>query len=99
MGYHVARRPGGVAILKDPATHLKFALGLLAIFAERFGLNVRAEFAELLRCWNTGAPYDDPKTPRLEGRTTDPNYVQKGLRRMEIYRELGTGNREQGTGN
>lgn len=86
MGYHV--RPSGVAILKDPASHLKFALGLLSEFIERFQLNPKAEFAEMFRCWNTGAPYDDPKTPRIEGRTTDPKYVEKGLRRMAIYRQL-----------
>jgi len=30
-------------------------------------------------CWNTGRPY---------GKTFDPDYVEKGLRRMRIYRQL-----------
>lgn len=86
MGYHVARRPGGIAILKDPATHLKFALGLMGGFAERFQLNVKAEFAEMFRCWNTGKPY---------GETFDPKYVERGLARIEIYkRGSGVGSRE-----
>jgi len=96
MGYHVARRPGGVAILKDPATHLKFALGLLGEFVERFQLNPKLEFEEMFRCWNSGAPYDDPQTPRIEGRTHDPKYVARGLARMEIYRGLAT--RDSGLG-
>jgi len=79
MGYHVARRPGGIEILLNVETHLKFALGLLAEFAERYGLNVTLEFAELFRCWNTGKPY---------GETYDPKYVENGLRRLAIYREL-----------
>lgn len=97
MGYHVARRPGGIELLINPETHLKFALGMLAEFAERFGLNATQEFAELLRCWNTGAPYDDPSTPRIEGRTHDPHYVANGLRRMEIYKRiLSGGNKASG---
>jgi len=37
------------------------------------------QFEELFRCWNTGRPY---------GKTYDPAYVETGLRRMTIYREL-----------
>jgi hypothetical protein len=79
MGYHVARRPGGVAILKDPASHLKFALGLLSEFVERFQLNPKLEFEEMFRCWNSGGPY---------GKTFDPKYVEKGLARMKVYQEM-----------
>jgi hypothetical protein len=79
MGYHVARRPGGIALLQNPETHLKFALGLLAEFADRFQLNVTLEFIELFHCWNAGAPYKP---------TCDPRYAERGLARMEIYREL-----------
>ena len=96
LGYHIARRPGGVEILKVPASHLKFALGLLGEFIERFQLNPKAEFEEMFRCWNSGAPYDDPKTPRIEGKTFDPKYAENGLARMEIYRGLGT--RDTGLG-
>jgi hypothetical protein len=88
MGYHTVGRPGGIELLRDPATHLKFALGLLAKFAEKYSLTVTLEFEELFRCWNTGAPYDDPKTPRIEGRTSDPRYVENGLARMKIYQDL-----------
>ena len=79
MGYHTARRPGGVAILKDPETHLKFALGLVAEFAERFQLSVTTEFTEMFRCWNTGRP---------NGQTYDPKYVERGLARLETYRAI-----------
>jgi hypothetical protein len=79
MGYHVARRPGGVAILKDPATHLKFALGLLGEFVERFQLNPKLEFEEMFRCWNTGRPY---------GKTFDSKYAENGLARMKMYQEM-----------
>jgi hypothetical protein len=88
VGYHVAQRPGGIGLLRNPETHLKFALGLLSAFVERFQLNAKAEFEEMFRCWNTGAPYDDPKTPRVEGRTSDPQYVVRGLARMKIYQEV-----------
>jgi len=89
MGYHTFGRGGGLALIRgDPVVHLKFALGLLAEFAERYQLNLVADFEELFRCWNTGAPYDDPQTARIEGRTHDPRYVENGLARMEIYRQL-----------
>ena len=77
MGYHLLGRPGTVLDLLAPRFHFRFALELLAEFAERFQLDVTREFAELFRCWNTGQPY---------GATTDPRYVEKGLRRMEMYR-------------
>lgn len=79
MGFHVAKRPGGVALLQDPAMHLKFALGLVAQFAERYGLNVRLEFDELFHCWNAGGPYKP---------TYDPKYAQRGLARMAAYRTM-----------
>ena len=79
MGYHTAGRPGGIALLQDPASNLKFALGMLAQFAERYGLRLTLEFAEMFRCWNTGGPYKP---------TFDPKYVEHGLARMKIYREI-----------
>ena len=79
MGYHVARRPGGIKILLNPKSHLNFALGLLAEFAERFGLRVTLEFEEMFRCWNTGGPYKE---------TYDPKYCERGLARMKIYHAL-----------
>jgi hypothetical protein len=79
MGYHLVGRPGTVLDLVEPRFHFRFALELLADFAERYQLDVTREFAEMFRCWNTGQPY---------GATTDPRYVEKGLRRMEVYRRL-----------
>jgi hypothetical protein len=79
MGYHLVGRPGTVLDLLEPRFHFRLALELLADFAERYQLDVRREFAEMFRCWNTGQPY---------GATFDPAYVEKGLRRMEIYRGL-----------
>jgi len=76
MGYHLIGRPGTVLDLLEPRFHFRLALELFADFAERFQLDLAREFAEMFRCWNTGQPY---------GQTTDPRYVEKGLRRMEIY--------------
>jgi len=79
MGYHLVGRPGTVLNLLEPPFHCRFALELLADFAERYQLDLTRDFAELFRCWNTGEPY---------GATFDPAYVEKGLRRMEIYQRL-----------
>jgi hypothetical protein len=79
MGYHMVGRRGTPRDLLEPERHFQVALDLLAEFAEQYQLDPRGEFEELFRCWNTGRPY---------GRTTDPNYVSNGLRRMEVYRAL-----------
>ncbi|HET7841126.1 MAG TPA: hypothetical protein VFM21_05945 [Terriglobia bacterium] len=79
MGYHMVGRRGTTRDLLEPAFHFRVALELLAEFADEYQLDVRREFAELFRCWNTGRPY---------GETTDPEYVKNGLLRMEIYRAL-----------
>lgn len=79
MGYHLIGRPGTVRHLLDPAFHFKLALTLLTEFAERYQLDLRREFPEMFRCWNTGRPY---------GETAKPDYVEKGLIRMEIFRAL-----------
>ena len=79
MGYHMVGRTGTVRDLLEPRFHFRLALELLAQFIERYQLDPRCEFAEMFRCWNTGRPY---------GETTDPRYVEKGLRRMEIYRAI-----------
>lgn len=83
MGYHLVGRPGTVRDLLEPRFNFRLALELLAQFAERYQLDLRQEFEEMFRCWNTGQPY---------GETFDPAYVEKGLRRMVMYRELGIGN-------
>ncbi|HYA64553.1 MAG TPA: hypothetical protein VED66_15220 [Candidatus Sulfotelmatobacter sp.] len=79
MGFHVIGRNGTVRDLREPRFHYRFANQLLAEFAEGYQLDIAREFAELFRCWNTGRP---------DGKTADPAYVENGLRRMEIYREL-----------
>ncbi len=79
MGYHMVGRPGVPRDLLDPARHFRVAIELLAQFAEHFALDLTREFAELFRCWNTARP---------DGRTFDPDYVEKGLRRMEMYRDM-----------
>ena len=78
MGYHMVGRAGTVRDLLEPRFHFRIALELLAEFTQHYQLDARREFAELFRCWNTGQPY---------GETTDPAYVEKGLRRMELYRK------------
>jgi hypothetical protein len=79
MGFHMIGRRGTLRDLLDPPFHFRMATQLLAEFAEGYQLDLTLEHAELFRCWNTGKPY---------GTTTDPTYVEKGLRRMEIYKEL-----------
>lgn len=79
MGYHLVGRKGTVRDLLEPRFHFRQALELLAQFAERYQLDLAREFAEMFRCWNTGQPY---------GKTFDPGYIEKGLRRMHLYREM-----------
>ncbi len=79
MGYHMVGRRGTTRDLLEPAFHFRVALELLAEFAEQYQLDVRCEFEELFRCWNTGRPY---------GKTTDPRYVEHGLERMRRYAEF-----------
>ena len=91
MGYHTLscdRVPGD---LLDPQFNLELAVRLAAHFVQAFQLEVRrdgGDYEGLFRCWNSGAPRDDPKTPRVEAKTFDPRYAENGLRRMAIYREL-----------
>jgi len=79
MGYHMVERRAAVRDLLDPAIHFRVALELLAEFAGHHQLNLASEFAEMFCCWNTGQPY---------GKTYSPHYVEDGLRRMAIYKEL-----------
>jgi len=79
MGFHVIGRNRPVRDLLDPPFHYSLANRLLAEFAASFHLDVSRDAAELFHCWNTGRP---------DGRTADPAYVENGLRRMEIYREV-----------
>jgi hypothetical protein len=79
MGYHVIGQRGTVRDLLEPRFHYRLANQLLAEFAESYQLDLSREFEDMFRCWNTGRP---------DGRTSDPAYVENGLRRMEIYRVL-----------
>ena len=79
MGYHMVGRAGGVRQLLDPGFHFRMAIWLLSEFAVDFHLDPANDFAGMFCCWNTGRPH---------GRTYDPGYVEKGLGRMEIYRQL-----------
>jgi len=76
MGYHVVGRGLAVPALLDPAVHFRVALELLAEFAHDYRLDLASEFEEMFRCWNTGQPY---------GKTFDPDYVEKGMRRMAAW--------------
>jgi hypothetical protein len=77
MGYHMVGRAGTVRELVEPERHFRIATELLTEFIEEYQLDPRREFAEMFRCWNTGQPY---------GETHDPNYVERGLARMDLYR-------------
>jgi len=79
MGYHMVGRAGTVRDLVEPPFHFRVAIELLSEFAADYRLDLGHEISEMFRCWNTGRPY---------GKTFDPNYVENGLRRMRIYREL-----------
>jgi hypothetical protein len=79
MGFHVIGGRGTVRDLLEPRFHYHLANQLLAEFAASYQLDLRREFEEMFRCWNTGRP---------DGRTADPAYAKNGLNRMEIYRAL-----------
>ena len=79
MGYHMIGHPGTVRDLLNPDVHFRLAVQLLSEFAADYHLDLASEFSELFSCWNTGRPY---------GKTFDPHYVENGLRRMQIYRQL-----------
>lgn len=79
MGYHMLGRPEPVEKLREPAFHYQMAAKLLREFAAQHHLDLQRDFEALFRCWNTGRP---------DGRTFDPAYVENGLRRIEVYRQL-----------
>lgn len=79
MGYHMLGRPEPVEKLCDPAYHYALAARMIEDFAARFHLDPQHDFEALFRCWNTGRP---------DGKTFDPSYAERGLRRIEICRRL-----------
>lgn len=83
MGYNAAAKGVPVGFTGDdaraPETNLALAVEMLTDFARRFRLDLGHDFQALLHTWNTGSP---------DGRTFDPDYVPRALKRMEIYRGL-----------
>lgn len=79
MGYHMLGRPEPVEKLCEPAYHYRLAARMIEEFAARFHLDPQRDFEALFRCWNTGRP---------NGKTFDPAYAEKGMRRIEICRSL-----------
>ena len=88
MGYNAVFHHEDPLRLKDFPLAMTLTLRMLAEAAQQFGLDLRSDFEAMLRWWNTGAPYDDLATVRIEGKTYDPDYVPNALRRMEIYKSL-----------
>jgi hypothetical protein len=79
MGYHMLGRPEPVEKLCDPAFHYRLAVRMIEDFAARFHLDPKSDFEALFRCWNTGRP---------DGKTFDPSYAERGIRRIEICRQF-----------
>ncbi len=79
MGYQIVGRKAAVRNLMDPQFHYRLAVELLTEFAFRFRLKLSRDFEALFCCWNTGQP---------EGETFDPDYVPRGMRRMQLYGKL-----------
>lgn len=79
MGYHMLGRPEPVEKLSDPVFHYRLAARMVEDFAARFHLDPQRDFEPLFHCWNTGRP---------DGKTFDPSYAEKGMRRIEICRQL-----------
>lgn len=80
MGWHAIEmaKPFGV-LTGGPVGQIGFTVELLTYFANRYSLNMAADFEALLRCWNTGKP---------TGTTFDLAYVPNGLHRMGLYEAL-----------
>lgn len=89
LGYHCLRWGVPVERLEQPELHYQLAARLLAEFCEHFDLDQRMDHEQLLRAWNTGSPSKRKLPDGREVETThDPEYVNNGLRRMELWREM-----------
>lgn len=84
MGYQTIPFHRTLAVLTDPAEHLKFAVVLLVQFANRWDLSLEPldrgpnpDFEKLFACWNCGEPFPE--------KTFDPHYCANGLLRMSLY--------------
>jgi len=79
MGYHVLGNGSLPRHLLVPEYNLISALQRLAVFSEQCGIDLRAEFEDLFRCWAAGRP---------DGTPADRAYVETGMRRLGLYREI-----------
>jgi hypothetical protein len=83
MGYQTIGYGMTIADLLLPPQHFQLCVKILAAFTREWKqINPSSNpdwCADLFRCWNTGRP---------DGQTTDPDYVAKGLSRMNIYQGL-----------
>jgi hypothetical protein len=79
MGYEAIVFSITTSDLQVPSYGLRTSLRMLGQFASRFQLDLGADFAEMFDCWNSG---------RAHGRTADPNYIDNGLARLQIYQGL-----------
>ena len=88
MGYHALRWKADISELNRPERHYTHTVRLLVENASDFGMDLTRDFEEMGRVWNTGDPADDPATPRIEGKTHDPEYIPNLLRRMKLWAEV-----------
>ncbi len=79
MGYHVLGNGSLPERLLVPEFNLLSALQRLAGFSESCGLDMCSEYEDMFRCWAAGRP---------DGVPADPFYVEKGMRRLALYREM-----------
>lgn len=64
----------------DPGQQLQMTMTLLSYRANKWHLNMAADFEKLFASWNAWVP--DPT------KTTDPKYCEKGLLRMRLYEAI-----------
>ena len=81
MGFHVLRDNKEPEKLLEPKFNLRSCLKLLACFHEWYGLDLRNEFSDMFKVWNTGSL-------SLKKKTFDPGYINLGLLRINLYRGL-----------
>jgi hypothetical protein len=89
MGYHALEFRITMDVLRDPPQHLVLSTKMLAQFAQRFQLDLAADYPPLFACWNTGGP--DP------AKTFDPKYCANGVERMKIYADILADETDPGT--
>lgn len=89
MGYHALEFGVTMDALQDPPQHLTIGTKMLAQFAQRFQLDLAADYPPLFACWNTGGP-DCTKT-------FDPKYCANGVERMKIYADILANETDPGT--